>query len=379
MLENLQPLFEPLWIGSVKLANRFVMAPMTRGFAPGGVLDPRAVEYYQRRAQGGVGLILTEGIAPNAIGAWSTDVPSMFGATAVDAWVPVVKGVHDAGGRIMAQLWHTGLGRIRAKGHAPEKASVGASSRYAEGVSGRSASTGFEGGEALTEAGIAETISDYATAAATCKRLGFDGVEIHAAHGYLVDEFFWQETNHRTDRYNGDQWARTRFAVELVHAIKKATGSEFPLGLRYSQWKLPTLWDARLAQSPRELEELLAPLVAAGVDFFDCSTRRYWEPAFAGSPLHLAGWTRKITGKVCMAVGSVGLTGALLEGGDINAQAATSVESLPAIAAMVARGEFDLLGVGRALLCNPDWVNKIRDGREAELRAYTGDVLATLD
>lgn len=141
---------------------------------------------------------------------------------------------------------------------------------------------------------IKEVIEAFARAARDAQMLGFDGVEIHGAHGYLIDQFFWDYTNKRTDQYGGKTLAeRTRFAMELVQAVRNAVGKEFPIDFRFSQWKLGN-YDAKLAYSPEELESLLIPLSNAGVDIFRASTRRFWEPEFPGSPLNLAGWTKKL-------------------------------------------------------------------------------------
>src|ERR1019366_3011802 len=128
----------------------------------------------------------------------------------------------------------------------------------------------------------------FGEAAASAQRLGFDGVEIHGAHGYLLDQFFWHVTNRRTDGYGGDLPARTRFAVEVIREIRSRVTADFPVCLRYSQWKLQD-YNAKLANSPNELERFLAPLTDAGVDLFHCSQRRIWEPEFEGSSLNLAG------------------------------------------------------------------------------------------
>lgn len=120
-----------------------------------------------------------------------------------------------------------------------------------------------------------------------------------------------ERTNRRTDGYGGDAVARTKFAAEIVAAVRAVVSPEFPVILRYSQWKQEA-YDARLAETPQALEAILAPLVAAGVDAFHASTRRYWLPEFDGSDLNLAGWTKKLTGKPAITVGSVGLDGDFL-------------------------------------------------------------------
>ena len=132
------------------------------------------------------------------------------------------------------------------------------------------------------------------------------------AHGYLIDQFFWSPLNQRTDRYGGSPRARGQFGAEVVAECRRRVGPDFPILLRISDWKLID-YRRRLAENPQELEELLAPLVDAGVDLFDCSQRRFWEPTFAGSDLNLAGWTKKVTGVPTMTVGSVGLDCDLME------------------------------------------------------------------
>ena len=129
--------------------------------------------------------------------------------------------------------------------------------------------------EPMSIAQIESVIGAFATAATDAHKLGFDGVEIHGAHGYLVDQFFWEGTNQRDDEWGGSMAARSRFANEIVRAIRAATTPDFTIILRYSQWKQQD-YTARLATTPQLLEQFLQPLADAGVDIFHCSTRRYW-------------------------------------------------------------------------------------------------------
>jgi 2,4-dienoyl-CoA reductase-like NADH-dependent reductase (Old Yellow Enzyme family) len=218
---------------------------------------------------------------------------------------------------------------------------------------------------------IQATINSFAQAALNAKKLGFDCIEIHAAHGYLIDQFFWPRTNRRDDGYGGDIAGRLRFGIELVQEMRRRIGPDFPIMFRFSQWKA-THYDAKLAETPDQLAEFLQPLAAAGVDIFDASTRRFWLPEFAGSDLNLAGWTKKLTGKISMAVGSVGLQSPLDVGAGLNAQDTTGVttENLARLSEMMARDEFDLIGIGRIILSNPNWANLVREGRFDELRPY---------
>ena len=229
--------------------------------------------------------------------------------------------------------------------------------------------------EPLTGKQIESLIASFASAAADAQRLGFDGIEIHGAHGYLIDQFFWQGLNQRTDIWGGSMENRGRFAVEIIKAARAATGPDFPIVLRYSQWKQQD-FGAKLADSPAQLEEFLLPLADAGLDGFHCSTRRYWEPEFDGSDLNLAGWTKKLTGKTTITVGSVGLNADFI--GAIVMKESSDTRALDDLLARLDNGEFDLVAVGRALLQDPRWPNKVREGQVDAIHGFDGEALATL-
>lgn len=364
-------LFRPFELGSLKLANRIVMSPMTRSFGQEGILDPATAAYYRQRAEGGTGLIVSEGLTINYPGSeFSKYVPDLFGPQALSGWADVAREVHDAGGRMIPQLWHAGAARDVSVAHDPSLAS---SSPSGVGFAG-------EPCRKMTQRDIDAAIDAYASAAAAAQSAGFDGVEVHGAHGYLPDAFFWDRINDRDDPYGGRTLReRTRFGVEVISEIRRRVGATFPIFLRISQWKLSD-YDARNANNPAELAEWLEPLADAGVDLFDCSQRRFWDAEFPGSDLNLAGWAKKVTGKATMTVGSVGLAGSFLD----DAQFATdmsrraSVESLDRLLVMLDRGDFDLVAVGRALLGDAAWSNKVRDGRDDALAPYDREVLARL-
>jgi 2,4-dienoyl-CoA reductase-like NADH-dependent reductase (Old Yellow Enzyme family) len=375
------PLFQPLQAGGLALPNRVVMAPMSRYFCPDEVPHQGVADYYARRARHGVGLIITEATyIPHASAHSYAAVPKFYGEDALAGWKQVADAVHAEGGKIMPQLWHTGS--FREIGMAPDPA-----------VPGFGPSENFNAFEntthvtkPMTEADIAEVIEAYAKAAASAKALGFDGVEIHGAHGYLIDSFFWGETNRRDDGYGGDLLARARFGVEVVGAMRAATGPDFPISFRWSQFKQQD-YKARLAQTPQELAPFLEALADAGVSIFHASTRRYWDAAFRDlSPLTLAGWTRKITGKPTIAVGSVGLGGVAstakrppseVSSGSISF-ADADLDGLEKLEALLDAGEFDLIAVGRALLADPAWAEKVREGRLDERRPFEKAHLETL-
>ncbi|MEU7581497.1 12-oxophytodienoate reductase [Streptomyces sp. NPDC041068] len=353
-------------LGDLTLRNRIAMAAVTRRFSPGGVPGEDVAAYYARRAAGGAGLIITEGtyVARDAAPAYDR-VPHFHGEQALAGWARVVERVHGAGARIMPQLWHTGV--VRSESVPP----LGVP---AEGPSGIDLD-GRPHGRAMTLDDIDAVVRSFAEAAAAAERIGFDGVELHGAHGYLIDNFLWGDTNARTDGYGGDHASRARFAAEIVAAVRAAVSPGFPILLRFSQWKTDR-YDARIAESPQELEALLAPLAAAGVDAFDASTRRYWLPEFDGSDLNLAGWAKKLTGKPSVSVGSVGLDQQFV-GAPNRTQRSAGADITPLLDRME-RDEFDLIAVARALLSDPEWSNKALTGRLDEAVPYDASLLNAL-
>lgn len=348
-------LFSPFTVGALTVPNRFAMAPMTRQASPGGVPGADVAEYYRRRAAGGVGLIITEGVRlPDPAAGYPMSIPTLAGDDVLAGWTRVVDAVHAEGGTIAAQLWHQGVQRDDADGVVP----VGPS-----GVDG----LGNPRGRALETDELAQVADLFGRSAATAREVGFDAVELHGAHGYLLDEFLWARTNLRTDGYGGSLLARTRFPVEVVAEVRSAVGPDYPVIFRFSQWK-GTDYTASIADDPAELETLLLPLAEAGVDVFHPSTRRHYLPAFPDhdSALSLAGWTRKVSGRPVITVGSVGLETQFRseERGQVIRPAPVDrlVEQFDA-------GEFDIVAIGRALLADPAWVNRLRAG---ELDRFPG-------
>lgn len=358
-------LFDPVTIGSLSLRNRTVMAPMTRRASPGGVPGEDVRQYYLRRARGGVGMVISEGLAidhPAAI--HHPAVPDIHSPEALAMWRRIAADVRAEGAAFMVQLWHTGGARTKYEGVVnPGAPSISASGVYFPGK---------RYGEPVGEAEIEAAVLSYGRAAQAAMAAGCDGINIHGAHGYLIDSFFWRETNLRADGYALPH--RTRFACEVIAECRRQTRPDFPIMLRFSQFK-EQAYEARLAESPAELEAFLAPLVDAGIDLFDCSARRFWLPEFAGSDLNLAGWTRKLGGLPTMAVGSVGLDNDVIS--SQHQGLSSGAASLDTLYAMLARGDFDLVGIGRALISDPEWVRKVEQGRLDELKGFdVGDLAA---
>ena len=362
-------LLQPFALGSLSLANRVVMAPMTRNFSPGNVPGDDVVEYYRRRAAGETGLIITEGTCVGHIAASGyPDVPYFHGEERLAGWRRVAAAVHAEGGKIAPQLWH--VGGMRKAGVPPEGDVPGytPSGMIVPGKINR---------HVMSQQDIDDVVAAFARAAADARSCGFDAVELHGAHGYLIDQFFWEGTNQRTDAYGGSMARRGRFAVEIIAAVRAAVGPDFPVIFRFSQWKQQD-FSARLASTPQELEAFLAPLGAAGVDIFHCSTRRFWEPEFDGSDLNLAGWTKKLTGKPTITVGSVGLNADFIPKPGESTFREAEPASLDELLQRLQAGEFDLVAVGRALIANPDWVQLVQSESLAKMKAFRKEDLATL-
>ncbi|KJV09281.1 1,2-oxophytodienoate reductase [Elstera litoralis] len=357
-------LSQPFSLKTLSLKNRIVMAPMTRNFAPEGIPGEANATYYRRRAEADVGLILSEGtVIDRPASRNMPGIPFFHGEAALAGWKQVIDGVHAAGGRMGPQIWH--VGSVKGPGDWEPEASL------IESPSGLEA-PGKPRGHAMTEEDIADTIAAFARAAADAKRLGFDTFELHGAHGYLIDQFFWSGTNLRTDRYGGASIReRSRFAVEVVKAARQAVGPDFPIILRLSQWKQQE-YTARLAETPDAMTDWLLPLVEAGVDILHCSQRRFWEPEFpevdGADGLNFAGWAKKLTGAATISVGSVGLSSDFL--GSFQGEG-SATQGLDDLVRRLERQEFDLVAVGRALLSDPQWATKTLRADTAALKDFS--------
>jgi 2,4-dienoyl-CoA reductase-like NADH-dependent reductase (Old Yellow Enzyme family) len=368
MTSTTEALFRPFRIKSLALKNRIVMAPMTRSFAVGGQPGEAHAEYYRKRAQGEVGLILSEGAVierPNARN--DPGVPFFYG-DALAGWKRVIDAVHTAGGAMGPQLWHSASVKSLTAKYEPEG--------RIESPSGLVKPDEMRG-VAMSEEDIADSVAAWARAAADARLLGYDTVEIHGAHGYLVDQFFWHGTNTRSDRYGGATLKqRARYAAEVIAAMRGAVGPDFPIILRVSQWKQQD-FSARLAETPRAMEDWLVPLVEAGADMLHCSQRRFWTPEFpeidGEDGLNFAGWAKKLTGAATISVGSVGLSVDFINVFQGQQSVPTSLDGL---VGRMERDEFDLIAVGRALITDPDWAIKARAGDHGSMKAFATAALA---
>ncbi|MGB4777797.1 12-oxophytodienoate reductase [Microbacterium sp.] len=353
----------PLRIRTTELTNRIVLAPMGVGHCEGGAPDEDLRAFYRRRAENNVGLLITGAtFIDHPTASNHVLLPSIAGQQAQESWGRIVGDVHAAGAPILLQIEHAGIDRDPAMSLDPTARILGPS-----GVDQQ----GRPYGEAMSCDDINEIIAAFAQSARTAEQLGFDGVEVHGAHGFLIDQFIWGRTNTRTDEYHEP----SRFAVDVIHAIRASTGPDFIVSFRWSQWKMHD-YAAQVAKTPEELERVLRPIADTDIDLFHASTRRWWEPLFTESALTTAGWTKRITGKPTIAVGSVGMTGAVFHS-VFQGQGAKATAPTSAVERMQ-QGEFDLIAVGRPLLGDPEWAAKVLSGRFGEVCDFNAHALAEL-
>jgi 2,4-dienoyl-CoA reductase-like NADH-dependent reductase (Old Yellow Enzyme family) len=364
-------LFTPLTIRSLTLRNRFVMPGMQRGFIDDGRPTPRMIEYMRRCAAGGAGLIISESTSPDHPSAYWQPIMGRLDTGTLDAWRQVVEAVHAGGAGFLLQLWHPGAMRKVAPGHP-------LSAYPALSPSGL-IQTGRTNGRAMTRADLDALKTAYAQAAAHAQALGADGIEIHSAHGYLLDQFLWPQTNRRDDEYGGRTLVeRARYSAEIAAAIRRTAGPDFVVSYRFSQFK-EVDYGATVASSPEDLRAMLALLRASGVDLFNVSSRRYHKPEWPDSAhpdFTIAEWTRSLTDAPVMTCGSVGLNVEMFANlfDDEEPSELCIERDLAFLAERVRRGTLDLVGVGRMHIANNDFVDKVRTGRLRELALFNKSV-----
>ncbi|MGN6220229.1 MAG: hypothetical protein ACTHNQ_12045 [Microbacterium sp.] len=361
------PLFTPITINGRTARNRFALPAMQRAsldFRP----TPRMAPTLRAVAEGGCGLIISEGSSPDHPAAYWQQVFSVIGDDTVPEWREVADTVLATPGVLfLMQLWHPGAIRLVVEGMSnpyPDQPTLSASGLVQEGR---------RNGRAMSEQELGETLAAYVHSARIAQDLGAHGVEIHACHGYFLDQFLWHETNERTDEYGGATLAeRAAYPAEIVAAIREATGPDFVISFRFSQWK-EVDYTARIAEHPDELGPFLARLRSAGVDLFNVSTRRFDAVAWPelDAKLTLPAWVKSFTDAPVLAIGSVGLSTDfahdILENEEPRSQAEHDFDRVRL--GLEAR-EFDLIGAGRSQIANPDLVSRVRAGELGAVRSF---------
>jgi len=338
-------LFEPLSLGRLTLPNRWAVAPMTRVSATAdGLATARMADYYASFAQGGFGLVITEGTYTDK--AWSQGYlfqPGLADAAQRDAWRPVVDGVHAHGGRVVAQLMHAGA-LSQGNPHRPGTKAPSAVQPIGQQMPFYRGQGPYRLPEAMTHDEIAQAVEGFADAALRAREAGFDGVEIHGANGYLLDQFMNVHTNTREDRYGGSLARRLTLITEVVEAVRRAVGSGFIVGVRVSQGKVNDKaykWPGGIADA----ETIFRALGRLAIDYLHTTEFEAWQPAFAQGA-SLAALARERVSVPVLANGS------LQEG--------------TRAAEMLAAGEADFVSLGRGALTHADWPRRVREAVPVE-------------
>ena len=331
-------LYEPYQLKNLTLKNRVVMAPMTRSRAIDNVPNELMKTYYSQRA--GAGLIISEGTSPSPNGLGYPRIPGAYSPAQIDGWAEIAKGIHEEGGKFFVQLMH--CGRVTAKENMPDNSTTLAPSAVkADGkmYTDEKGEVDHETPTAMTLADIQHAQREYVDSAETLVRAGVDGVELHSANGYLMEQFLNPKSNLRKDGYGGEFKNRTKFVIETVKKVVSAIGPE-KVGIRFSPYGAmndvnPYYEDLEqmylyLASELRALDIAYIHLVdhreAMGAPDFETDIKKEIKKYFAGT---------------------------VITGGNIDSEKK---------AKEVLENGFDLVYVGRAFIANPDLVQKFKNG-----------------
>jgi len=343
-------LFDPCQAGGLKLATRIVMAPLTRNRAPGALANARMARYYRQRANPatGAGLLITEACAISHQGQGYADVPGIWSAEQVAAWKQVTEAVHAEGGQIVVQLWHVGRvshTSLQPGGGAPVAPSaITAKTKTVLLIDGQAQFVDTSAPRALDASELPGIVADYRRAAANAIAAGFDGIEVHAANGYLIDQFLRSGSNRRNDAYGGSIENRVRFLNEVMQAVVGEIGGS-RTGIRLSP---VTPANDAMDDQPQPLFEQvvkqLAPLGLAYVHVIEGST--------GGARDHQQGAT---------PFDYPALREAYRQAGGQGAWMVNNGYDLPLAQQALQQGA-DLVAFGRPFIANPDLGARLKAG-----------------
>jgi len=338
-------LFSPTKLGSLALKNRIVMAPLTRSRAPSNVPNALMEKYYSLRAE--AGLIITEGTSPSANGLGYPRIPGMFSDAQTQGWKRVTDAVHASGGRIFIQLMHTG--RVGHPDNLPADTRIVAPSAIAapgelwtDSGEMKAHATPTE----MSEADIAQAVGEYVDASKRAIQAGFDGVELHAANGYLIDQFLNTASNKRTDKWGGSVENRIRFAAEVAKACATAIGAD-RIGIRISPYGV---FGGMVADADMDIlyERLIAELNAIGLVYIHIAD-------------HQSMGTPEVSPTLKAKIRAEFKGSYILSGGYDATRANADLDA----------DLGDLVAFGRPFISNPDLVQKMKNGIELTPPDYT--------
>ncbi|WP_019416206.1 NADH:flavin oxidoreductase [Paenisporosarcina sp. TG20] len=352
-------LFTPVNLGNITISNRVGVAPMTRTSATSdGLATDQMVNYYAKFARGGFGLIITEGTYPdNKYSQGYFDQPGIINNEQVTAWKKVTDAVHQENGKIIVQLMHAGA---LSQGNPYKKETLGPSAVQPKGEQMK-----FYGGNGpfavpneATKEDIAQVVQAFVESSIQAKEAGFDGVEIHGANGYLLDQFLTDYTNKRTDEYGGSTENRVRLLVEVSKAVRNAVGPDFTVGIRIAQGKVND-YDHKWADKEKEAEVIFGKLSHTGIDYIHVTEYEAWQPAFP------VGEGTKATDPA-FSGGKLSLAALAKKYGKLPVIANGGLHDPEKAKEMIESGEADVIALGRGALANEDWPNKVKNGEPLE-------------
>lgn len=347
-------LLEAAKFGKLYLRNRLAVAPMTRVTATAeGVITQQMHDYYVRFAKGGFGLVITEGLyTDQAFSQGYPDQPGLALDEQAKAWAPTVHALQQSGARVVAQIMHSGA---LSQGNRFTSHTVAPSAIQPKGLqmSVYYGKGGYPVPERISDEQIEEVIRGFAdTAARAILVSGFDGVEVHAANGYLLDQFISAESNTRTDRWGGDQYARMSLVTKIIHAVRDAVGAEATVGVRISQGKVND-FAYKWSEGPKDAAVIFGSLKDAGVDYIHVTEFDATYPAFGGEGETLVQLASRIAPEVPLIANG-------------------TLHDLEAANLVVGQGA-GVVSLGRAALANPDFPHRLATG--APLRTFDDAVL----
>ena len=334
------PAFTPFKLGAIEVANRFAMAPMTRARAPSRVPNDIMRQYYAQRA--GAGLIISEATQVSVQGTGSIATPGIYSAEQVEGWRQVTDAVHGRGGKIICQIWH--VGRVSHQSF-QEGGQAPVSSSAVAGEVNTFTENGFEPctpPRALALAEIPGVVEQYRQAAENAIAAGFDGVQIHAASGYLIDQFLRDGVNQREDEYGGSPENRSRFLLEVTDAVCDAIGSD-RTSVRLSPFTVT--WDCSDSNPQPVFSHAVRELDKRGLAFLELVERGFESVAVAGAGQELGEFSPGDLRQL--------FSGPLMVNGCYDLESASEV---------LANGHAQMVSLGRPYISTPDLVERYRAG-----------------
>lgn len=326
------------------LNNRYIVAPMTRISAEeDGQANETMQRYYERFAKGGFSAIITEGIYPDdSYSQGYNNQPGLANADHLQAWKPVVEAVHNHDSLIIAQLMHAG-GQSQGNAYTNESIAPSAIAPKGEQLAFYGGSGPFQTPKAMNEDDINQVKDAFVQSANRAKEAGFDGVELHGANGYLLDQFLTDYLNHREDQYGGSVENRVRLMIEVINEVRAAVGPDYLIGIRISQTK-PSDSEHKWAGGEEEANEIFTALGNTSLDYIHVTNSDATTPAFGEDSLTLTQAAKEFGKLPVIANGKLGEP--------------KKAENL------LEKSHADLISLGTSALANPDLPNKIVKGKE---------------